>query len=324
MQRCRLCPHDCRVNRAVGQVGYCGVGAESAIHWEGILCGEELEVVPSHEVFFSGCTMRCAFCYSHDHITRPMSGRHVTPEALARLAETRRRQGAINLNVVGGEPTVHFPLILRALRGLATPQPLVWNSNMFINPHAMELLDGVVDLFLGDIHFGSDLCARRLGRIPGYLDALTASFSAAVGSGASVIIRHLVMPGHVDCCARGAMEWAASRFPAVPFHVMFQYRPDYRAIGDPVLGHYLSLAEIEAATEIAADTGVLRYEEPQVTDEKPFLTLASRGSDDPIEILVLQDGRVSFPRLVPELMPVAGAVDPENSQLRARRSGVQP
>ena len=90
LDSCTLCPHRCKVNRNRGETGFCGVAAESAVHWEGILHGEELPLVPSHEVFLSGCTMRCAFCYSHEHIVRPMSGRTISPDELAACAGVRR------------------------------------------------------------------------------------------------------------------------------------------------------------------------------------------------------------------------------------------
>lgn len=307
---CDLCPHHCRVDRTAGEAGYCGVGAESAAHWEGILHAEEAEVVPSHEVFLSGCTMRCAFCYSHEHITAPMSGRRIAPTDLARLAETRAGQGARNLHFVGGEPIVHLLTALAALRELRTPLPVVWNSNMYATPTAMALLEGVVDLFLGDIHFGNDGCARRLGRIPEYLPAVQAAFRTAAESGAGVIIRHLVMPGHVECCARPAMAWAARELPGVPFHLMFQYVPDYRAVGDPVLGRFLSRDEVRSAREAARDTEVLLYAAgPPDEAARAASPLDRDFLGDTVEIVVRPDGRVGFARLLAELVPVAAALE---------------
>jgi putative pyruvate formate lyase activating enzyme len=326
---CDLCPHHCRVNRNRGQTGYCGVAAETAVHWEGILHGEEIELVPSHELFLSGCTMRCAFCYSHEAITRPMTGRVTTPGELAAWAGARNREGARSLNLVGGEPTVHIPTILRALRLLDRPLPVVWNSNMYATAEAMALLDGVVDLFLGDIHFGTDACARRLGRIPDYLPSVTAAFHAAAVSGASVIIRHLVMPGHLECCARPAMEWAASALPDVPFHLMFQYLPDYRAEGDPVLGRTLTPQEIVRARRMAAEIGVKLYRETRDTSPVPGTQdPAGRPAGEPIgetvDILIHDDGRVSFTRLLEALLPVAAALNPKDQRVAARGAGPNP
>lgn len=320
MQACDLCPHHCLVDRAHGDTGYCGVSDHTAVHWEGILHGEEIELVPSHEVFLSGCTMRCAFCYSHEHITRPMSGVVTTPDELARTVRVRREQGAINLNLVGGEPTVHIPNILRALRALDEPTPIIWNSNMYATPAAMRLLDGVVDLFLGDIHFGNDRCAWKLGRIPRYLGSITRSFRMAVDSGASVIIRHLVMPGHLDCCAKNAMIWAKSHFPKTAFHLMLQYVPDYRATGDPILGRHLTTSEIQAARQMAREIGVCLYQESEPLAERLAENAGSRGGiGETVDIVVQPDGRVSFTRLLDGLLPVAAALNDTDKRVVLRR-----
>jgi putative pyruvate formate lyase activating enzyme len=308
---CDLCPHLCHVNRNAGKVGFCGVAHESAVHWEGVLYGEEIELVPSHEVFLSGCTMRCAFCYSHEHIVKPMSGRRTSPTDLAACASNRKRQGATNLNLVGGEPTVHLPNILRALRELNEPLPLVWNSNLYAMPHAMQLLEGVVDLYLGDIHFGNDECARTLGRIPSYVASVTKAFEMAVASRASVVIRHLVMPGHLDCCALPAMQWAKAVLPDVPFHLMYQYVPDYRAEGDLILGRPLSRAEIARVRQMAQNVGIRLYKNgarPSTADhaERPGEKVLEMEpwAGNAIDILIHDDGRVSFTRLSEELLPV--------------------
>ena len=315
---CDLCPHHCRVNRNKGKTGFCGVADGTAVHWEGILHGEELELMASHEVFLSGCTMRCAFCYSHDHITRPMSGLPMAPQEIAGCVDRRRSEGALNLNLVGGEPTVHIPNILRMLREVSAPLPVIWNSNMYATPEAMALLDGVVDLFLGDIHFGNDACAQKLGMIPDYLPSVKAAFLAAAASKADVIIRHLVMPGHLDCCARPAMEWAAQAMPETPFHLMFQYVPDFRAARDPVLGRFVSPEEIRRANEMAREIGVNLYVELNEGDGRPAPSAAGTSREQAVDIIIQGDGRVSFARLLPELLPVAAALDASDSRIQTR------
>ncbi len=317
---CDLCPHHCHVNRNQGKTGFCGVADRTAVHWEGILHGEEIELMASHEVFLSGCTMRCAFCYSHAHITRPMSGLPMAPSAIAGCADQRRAEGSSNLNLVGGEPTVHIPNLLKMLREVAAPLPVIWNSNMYATPPAMALLDGVVDLFLGDIHFGNDDCARRLGMIPDYLPPVKAAFVTAASSGADVIIRHLVMPGHLDCCARPAMEWAAQALPETPFHLMFQYVPDFRAAHDPVLGRFLSPEEIQRAKAMAQEIGVHLYQEQEDAPRHPVPGAAGSGDGQAVDIIIQGDGRVSFTRLLADLLPVAAALDSNDRRVQSRQS----
>jgi len=320
LDSCDLCPHHCLVDRNRGQHGYCGVDNRSSVHWEGILSGEERELIPSHEVFFSGCTMRCAFCYSHEHIVKPMSGEVQSTQGLANRIRRRRSEGAISLNLVGGEPTVHIPTILKSLRQANVKVPVIWNSNMYITPPAMDILDGVVDLYLGDIHFGNDRCAAQLGRIPNYLPSITTSFQMAVDSGAGVIIRHLVVPGHLDCCTRPSLEWAKSHFPGTLFHLMFQYIPDYRAVGDPTIGRPLSRSEMDRASNMAREIGVRLYENDRDANlgsgsgchaGSPVRACPSADNiGDTVDILVHADGRIAFTRLLEELTPVAQALEP--------------
>ena len=316
MDACDLCPHHCRVNRNLGERGFCGVAGQSAVHWEGVLHGEEIELAASHEIFFSGCTMRCAFCFAHAHITRPMSGLTMAPEALAGCADRRRERGASNVNLVGGEPIVHVANILKMLRAVTRPSPVVWNSNMYATAETMDLLDGVVDLYLGDIHFGADECAWKLGRIPEYSQAVRAAFGAAARSGAGVIVRHLVMPGHLECCARPAMEWAARELPDTPFHLMLQYMPEFRALCDPVLGRTLSREEIARVGEMAREIGVRLYVESELAPAA--LPETEGGVGETVDILIHEDGRVSFTRLMGDLLPVAAALNGRDARVTAR------
>jgi len=175
------------------------------------------------------------------------------------------------------------------------------------------------------VHFGNDECAQNLGKIPHYFAAVTNAFERAHASGASVIIRHLLMPGHLECCARPAMLWAKAKLPDVPFHLMFQYRPDFRALGDPILGRALTLKEIEAARKIAMIVGVKLYEEQGQVSHSVEHAVKSNSEipfiGDEIEVVLHDDGRVSITRLTQDLMPLAQALDANNERLQARLEG---
>jgi hypothetical protein len=111
----------------------------------------------------------------------------------------------------------------------------------------------VVDLFLGDIHFGNDDCARELGRIPEYLPSITNSFRAAVDSGASVIIRHLVMPGTWNAARdRHAVGGGKLCSAAVPSHVSI--RAGLPRGRRPGFGAATLKTEIAAAKQSAQDS----------------------------------------------------------------------
>ena len=84
--------------------------------------------------------------------------------------------------------------------------PLIWNSNFYMSKHVMNLLDGFVDLFLSDFKYGPGKCAEKLSKIPNYWNTVTRNHKIAKNSG-NMIIRHLVLPGHVECCSKPVLKW---------------------------------------------------------------------------------------------------------------------
>src|SRR5512146_3523314 len=80
---CCLCERRCGVDRTRGEVGACGVGAASTAYLEDVLWGEEEFLTPSYALFFSGCNLRCAFCYAEAHNLAPAAGRPVEPAEVA-------------------------------------------------------------------------------------------------------------------------------------------------------------------------------------------------------------------------------------------------
>ncbi|MGZ4936204.1 MAG: radical SAM protein, partial [Halobacteriota archaeon] len=213
--------------------------------------GEEDELVPSHTIFFTGCTFKCVFCQNWDIARHPHAGKHADPESLARRIYVRAREGSRNVNWVGGDPTPHVPTIFKTLRALANLSrrndanaphictPAVFNSNTYYSSETMKLLDDVVDIYLSDFKYGNDICARRYSNVEAYGDAVTRNL---IASRERLIIRHLVMPGHFSCCTRPIIRWVRGAMPEVKFNLMFQYTP-YNVAAYPEIDRYLSDAE---------------------------------------------------------------------------------
>ncbi|HEY3298200.1 MAG TPA: radical SAM protein, partial [Armatimonadota bacterium] len=251
LAKCVLCERRCGVDRLHDEMGFCGVGRDSNYFFDDILWGEEPPLVPSHEVFFSGCNMRCSYCYSWESVLDTKYGRPFIPDEFAGIIDSRRSDGATNLNLIGGEPSVHLPSILQALKHTQRRTAVVWNSNFLMSDETMRLLSGIVDLYVGDFRFGNEDCARRLADTHGYFAAAARNFLAAAESG-DLIIRHLVIPGHIECCLIPIAQWVADHLPWVPFSIMFQYTPFHRALEDPSLSRTLSPQEELQAREVVS------------------------------------------------------------------------
>lgn len=225
---CQLCERRCGARRAEGEAGACGV-LEPRISSSFLHHGEEHELVPSHTIFFAGCNLECQFCQNHDISRNPRSGEALEVEAVADLIE-RNELSSRNVNWVGGDPIPNIPFILRVLLELGgrMPRPQVFNSNMFMTRRALALLDGVVDVYLADFKYGNDVCAYRLSRVEGYFGVVSRNHGLAHRQ-AELLVRHLVLPGHVDCCSIPVLDWLREGIGPLRVNVMDQYRPEYRA-----------------------------------------------------------------------------------------------
>lgn len=229
---CHLCERGCGAERKAGKKGVCGV-LEPLISSEFIHYGEEQELVPSHTVFFAGCTFKCVFCQNWDISQDPGSGRAIAPDALARRIESA---GGINVNWVGGDPTSNLAYIIEAMvamRRLGINKAQVWNSNMYLSREAMDILDGVIDVYLSDFKYGNDDCARRLSGVDRYWEVVTRNHRLAALQ-CEILLRHLVMPGHVECCTKPVLDWVAANIDRdrLRVNVMDQYHPDFRVLQD--------------------------------------------------------------------------------------------
>jgi putative pyruvate formate lyase activating enzyme len=121
----------------------------------------------------------------------------------------------------------------------------------------MELLQGVVDVHVADLKYGNDDCARKASGIAGYWNAVTANLERAAVD-ARLIVRHLLLPGHGDCCVIPLLHWLARRLPDVPLNLMAQYRPDHLVAGArrSALGRSVTGDEVAAAQGLATSLGL--------------------------------------------------------------------
>ncbi|UCE37740.1 MAG: radical SAM protein [Thermoplasmata archaeon] len=250
---CDLCERRCEANRLKGKKGHCGV-LQSKISSEFVHWGEEPELVPSHTIFFSGCTFNCVFCQNWDISQNPKGGNVMSPRRVAEIIE-RRSETTKNTNWVGGDPTSNLPFILECLTYSNVNTPQVWNSNMYVTEKTMRLLDGIIDVYLTDFKYGNDECAKRLSNATNYWEIVTRNHKMARAQ-CEMIIRHLVLPGHFKCCTKPILTWISENLKNVRVNVMDQYRPEYNAYEHEELTRKLHKNEFAAAFDLAQDLGL--------------------------------------------------------------------
>ena len=252
LSSCTLCERRCHTDRHRSP-GACHT-QDTCIATEFIHHGEEPPLTPSHTIFFSGCPLHCAFCQNGD-ISQTATGTTIPPPRLAQTITQRHTQGARNVNWVGGDPTPNLPYILTVLSHLNLNIPQIWNSNMYCSHETMQLLAGTIDLYLTDYKFGNDTCARRLADAPNYTTVVQRNHLHAAKTG-DILIRHLLLPHHTDCCTKPILDWIATHLPTAAVNIMAQYHPDHHATDHPDLQTTITTNEYHTALDYADTLGL--------------------------------------------------------------------
>lgn len=274
LRSCRLCPRDCGADRTDPRQAFCGVGMLPLVSSAHPHFGEEPPISGrrgSGTIFFAGCNLHCWFCQNAD-ISHGRNGRAIEPEALAALALHLQDLGCHNINLV--TPSHVVPYILTALvlaAGEGLRLPIVYNSGGYDSVGTLELLDGIVDIYMPDFKYADPGAARRLSGAPDYPEVAKAALKEMhrqVGDLAvdpygvaerGLLVRHLVLPndqaGTGECMRFLAEEISVDTW----VNVMAQYRPVHQAYRRPEINCPLSRHEYESALEKARAAGIHRF-----------------------------------------------------------------
>ncbi|KAK1242874.1 hypothetical protein MKX08_005686 [Trichoderma sp. CBMAI-0020] len=241
LRNCNLCPRLCGVNR-YETTGMCLIGDKAKVNVIAPHFGEE-PCIQGHNgsgaVFMSGCNMRCIFCQNYD-IAHQRNGMDLTPEELGQWYLKLQETGnAHNINIVTPEhvvPQVALSILHAAELGLRVP--IIYNTSSYDSLASLELMDGLVDIYLADFKVWKPSTSKRLLKADDYAETAKESIKAMhkqvgdlcfTGDGIAkvgLLVRHLVMPGKE---AEGAeiMKFLASEVSTDCFvNIMEQYHPD--------------------------------------------------------------------------------------------------
>jgi putative pyruvate formate lyase activating enzyme len=282
---CTLCPRRCGINRMAGEKGFCHAPGELVVSSIFPHHGEEPPISGdngSGTIFFSYCTLRCMFCQNYQ-ISHEGEGGAMMPQALARSFMNLQSQGCHNLNFV---TATHFlPWILRALKeavSLGCTLPVVYNNGGYERPETLDLLNGIVDLYLPDMKYGNNADAARYSQAGDYVEvnqrAIVEMFRQVgplktSGNGIArrgMCIRHLVLPdGRAH--SEKILDFLRTTFDPqdISISLMAQYRPMYRAQECAELSRGLCADEYEQVKRMfeEADIGGFYQDLPRL-DEK--------------------------------------------------------
>jgi putative pyruvate formate lyase activating enzyme len=272
---CRVCPRTCSVDRLADERGLCRIGRRAMVASHFPHFGEEDCLRGwrgSGTIFFSGCNLRCVFCQNYD-VSWQVQGEEVSRERLAEMMLELQALGCHNINWVTPEHVV--PQILEALpialtRGLRLP--IVYNTSSYDSPDSLQLMDGVVDVYMPDIKLWTSERARRYLGKREYADVMQANVKEMhrqVGdlvlderglARRGLIVRHLVMPGLLDE-TEAILRFVADELgPDTYVNLMGQYYPAGRTDKYEEIDRRPHRTELEQAFEIAGAVGLTRLD----------------------------------------------------------------
>jgi putative pyruvate formate lyase activating enzyme len=252
---CRLCEHNCGVNRLTGETGLCHAGADSRFFSAQVEVSDELELIPVFAVALSGCDLRCDFCITGASSWNPRAGAGFVAWEMAERANAALQDGARTIMVLGGEPTIHLPSALELVSLLPESARLIWKTNAHGTAQARELLEGMFDVWLADFKFGNNACAQRLAKASDYVRIVQENLLWADAHG-ELIVRHLLMPGHAECCWRPVAEWLAEHMPGVKVNLRAGFWPAWHARRHAELQLPTSPVENDFAFGLARELGL--------------------------------------------------------------------
>jgi putative pyruvate formate lyase activating enzyme len=276
LERCVLCPRNCKVNRLEDELGICRTGRFAAVSSYGPHFGEEAPLVGrggSGTIFFTHCSLCCIFCQNYD-ISHQGNGHVIEAAGLAAIMLQLQKRGVHNINFV--TPSHVVPQILEALppaieAGLHVP--LIYNSSGYDSVATLKLLDGIFDIYMPDLKFADEAVAERYCKAPDYPETARSAVKEMHRQAGDLeldengvamrglLVRHLVMPED-KAGTLELMKFLAEGVSKNTYvNIMDQYRPCGDAARFAELGRAITGAEYRQALTAARDAGITRLDQ---------------------------------------------------------------
>lgn len=258
LNSCTLCPHNCKVNRLEGKKGRCKCDNTLKIALASLHKFEEPCISGTNgsgTVFFTNCNLNCIYCQNYE-ISQGGKGKEITIQTLADIFIKQQEKGAHNINLV--TPTMYVYQIIEAIKlarknGLKIP--IIYNSNGYENVETIKMLNGYIDVYLPDLKYYTNELSKKYSNVDNYFEVATNAIKemySQVGNAVfddneiiqkGVIIRHLVLPNHIQN-TKNILKWINENLPKdIYVSIMAQYFPTYKAKNDSLINRKLNKKE---------------------------------------------------------------------------------
>ena len=261
---CKFCPLECGADRTKG-AGLCGVRLPHVAKY--YLHPFEEPCISFHKgsgtVFFTGCSLQCAFCQNYE-LSRAERGKPVSARELAAIFQELEERGAENISLVTAGHLA--PYLLEAFALYRPKIPVVYNSGGYEKVETLRLLDPYIDVYLPDLKFYSPTLSKRYTGRLNYFEVAEKALLFMAGKPhklredgkllSGIVVRHLVMPlGVAD--SKAVVRWFAAHMPQTAYlSLMSQYTPFGDTDKYPELRRKITAREYEAVLDEAISLGL--------------------------------------------------------------------
>ena len=271
LESCMLCPRRCGVNRLKDELGFCKAGLAPMVSSFHAHFGEEPPISGyngSGTIFFTHCSLRCVFCQNYS-ISQLNEGRNFDIEGLAAIMLKLQELKCHNINFV--TPTHYMPQVIEAV-SLAKKQglkiPLVYNCGGYESLEALEILDGIIDIYMPDMKYSDNTAAEKFSFAPDYFEVSKKAVKEmhrqvgdlVVDKGIAkrgLLIRHLVLPDNLAGSGEIFDFIAGEISPDTYVNIMAQYYPCHNSYRFPELSRRIMHSEYIGAIKLAREKGLL-------------------------------------------------------------------
>jgi putative pyruvate formate lyase activating enzyme len=273
LEKCVVCPRECKANRLKGEIGFCGMGKNPKVASYNVHPGEEPPISGtkgSGTIFFSGCNLRCIYCQNFP-ISQMRHGKEITTQKLAEMMLYLQSKGCHNVNFV--TPSHFVPQIIEALSfawDTGFDLPLVYNTSGYDGLHSLKLLEGIIDIYLPDMRYSDNSKAKELSSVENYAEvnrkAIKEMFrqvgnlvtDEAGIARKGLIIRHLILPHNLAGSEQTFQFIKREISDKTYVSLMGQYFPSYKAGRHVSINRKIMPEEYESAVESFFDSGLSR------------------------------------------------------------------
>lgn len=258
LKQCKICPHNCNVNRLNGKIGRCKCTDKIKIALASVHNYEEpciSGINGSGTIFFSNCNMNCIYCQNYE-ISQLGKGKEISIKELADIFINQQEKGVNNINLV--TPTMYTFQIIKTIKLTKKNKliiPIIYNTNGYEKIETLKALQGYIDVYLPDLKYYSNKLSIKYSKVNNYFSVATEAIKEMyrqVGTPKfnedgimqrGIIIRHLVLPNHIQN-SKNILKWIKENMPQdVYVSIMAQYFPTYKAKEDELLNRKLTKKE---------------------------------------------------------------------------------